>query len=639
MGLILKWLGLFAAVVALTLVGFALYGNFLVDYSLENLEMTLSVRDKGSAQASTVGNRVYQKIVEDMALEEAAKPDMDFKSLALLDLASRSLENTLVDAGHERAKLYLTQTAQAKLAKRPLVLRILDGIYDQVQSWQRSVMKLITYLQNRLLGRTAGDKDTTYEASSLLLLSYAEEKEEKWQLEEAAELYRRFLKFYPGHGEVGFVQLSLAHNLIKQKKYREAELILRRLQLFYPGTEQAELATHLRRKIGHFRKRDEQIRELEELLPLHEGTLEGEQLKLKLGLQYLYGHSLDKAQETLKQLENASDSGIRQRAKFYIGWIYKLQSQFDQGAKIMLELMEQEDLGSEFSLGLNAQLADIYHQKNDPATAVDFYRELSQKADAGSGQAWAVMAAAEQAGIQAGSLNNSAEAEANLKRLQELLPGYEGQDGLRNALRVFEGDNSRDNGFIDLKAGRLREALDLFKQRLNDKPSDAWANSGLALAYLMLTDLGQARHYAEEGYRLRGDDFTASVLGYVLGYTGHVDESMALFYTALAKNPSYIPARFNLAYMLIVRKKYEQALEHLRVLEKRLESRGDILYAKVLNNMGLTMWWLGDREQAVRQFERALEVKPGFADAVRNLEQIGQGIGAQVASGGTNAQL
>ena len=117
-----------------------------------------------------------------------------------------------MNASHERAKLYLTQTARTKLAKRPLLLRVLDRMYEQVQSWQRSFMKLINYLQSRMLGQTAGDTDSTYDASSLLLLSYADEKEEKWQLEEAADLYRRFLKFYPGHREAGFVEVSLAHN-------------------------------------------------------------------------------------------------------------------------------------------------------------------------------------------------------------------------------------------------------------------------------------------------------------------------------------------------------------------------------------------------------------------------------------------
>lgn len=633
MSRLFRLLFLVGGLILVVVAGFSLYSHFLVDYSLESLEFALSATDKKAESTSRMGTNVYRNLLKDLALEEVSEDSSEVKNLAMLELAARSFDETSDRAGNQRAKLYLRQTADSKTPERQQVLRWLDETYRYLRNMFYQLMKFIHYVRQQVSSET----EVPLDVSSYLLLSQAEEKEKKWQLTEASDLYRRFLEFYPEHPDHSFVTISLAHILMKQKKYHEAERLLRGLVVGNTGVEEYQIATALLKKIDGFKKREDQIKEMENMLLSSPEGKEADTLRLKLALDYLYSYSVDRAQELLRDLQKSEDHSIRVKAKFYLGWIYKLQTQYDQGAKVLLELSAEKGLEKDMGLGVEAQLADIYYQQNDSEKSLEHYQNITRGAKApqdassqkASQEAWSALADSEQAVIYYFDLGDREKAQESLNRLSGNLPEYAELTDLKSALKDAAAMDLRDLAFAQLKKGRVYESLDLFKKKMKQDPNDGWTHSGLASVYVLLTDLYLAEEVALQGYSVKPDQYTTSVLGYVRAYKGQFDESIELYKRALEMDPEYIPAKFNLSCVYLTQKKHEEARVILEELEVTFRDYKNIMKAKILNNKGYALWWLGDKEQAKRSFKEALETTPNFKDAQINLNYVLTGQGPQ----------
>ena len=140
-------------------------------------------------------------------------------------------------------------------------------------------------------------------------------------------------------------------------------------------------------------------------------------------------------------------------------------------------------------------------------------------------------------------------------------------------------------------------------------------------------DQARAREFAERGYELGPDQYTTSVLAWILTYLRQREEAIHLYRSALEFDPdgSYIPAEYNLAYLFLLDKRYREALDLLAALEMSFQGHTNIMRSKILNNMGYALWWLGDREKAKARFLEALRVTPDFEDAQKNLDAIRRG--------------
>lgn len=633
MSKLFRLLCLIGALIGTVVVGFSLYSHFLVDYSLESLEFALSATDKKPDASSRVGTNVYRNLLKDLALEEVSGDSSEVKNLAMLELAARSFDETADRAGNQRAKLYLQQTADSKSPERQQVLKWLDEAYRYLRNMFYQLLKFVHYARQQISSETEAPLDV----SSYLLLSQAEEKEKKWQLIEASDLYRKFLEFYPEHPDHSFVTISLAHILMKQKKYHEAERLLRGLVVGSSGVEEYQIATTLLKKIDGFKKREDQIKELENLLLSRPEGKEADALRLKLALDYLYSYSIERAQELLRELQNAQDHSIRVKAKFYLGWIYKLQTQYDQGAKVLLELSEEKGLEKDMGLGVEAQLADIYYQQNDSERSLEHYQKISRGAagspDAisqkASQEAWSALADSEQAVIYYFDLGDRDKAQESLNRLSGSLPEYAELTDLKSALQDAAAMDLRDLAFSQLKKGRVYESLDLFKKKMKQEPNDGWTHSGLASVYVLLTDLYLAEAEAVQGYTVKPDQYTTSVLGYVRAYKSQFDESVELYKRALEMDPEYIPAKFNLSCVYLAQKNYEAARILLEELEVTFRDYQNIMKSKILNNKGYALWWLGEKTAAEKCFKEALRTTPDFKDSLINLNYVQTGQGPQ----------
>ena len=97
------------------------------------------------------------------------------------------------------------------------------------------------------------------------------------------------------------------------------------------------------------------------------------------------------------------------------------------------------------------------------------------------------------------------------------------------------------------------------------------------------------------------------------------EEAKKYYLVGIQIKPSYVPARFNLAWVLLELKSYKDANQLLEALENDQGRLPQVIQAKVLNNRGCALWGLGKREDAIFQFQEALRILPGLREAKNNL--------------------
>ncbi len=632
---LLKWGVAGCIILACLGAAFSLYAHFLVDYSLENLAFAISVTQKDPGMIPQSHQMVYESMVEDLILEEAAQTDVDFKSLVLLELASRSLDEAVERAGHVRGKIYLTEAMKDKANDRSRLLRTTDIGYNFLRRAYETFFSVIRYFKALIFKKD----EQPVELSSILLLSQAEEMEKVWDFDKAADLYKKYIKAYPDRPDTAFVIISLGRVLIKQKKWDEAAEWLRKVRRDYTGEEGGMVAQGLLNKIDTYKSREKEVARLEELLTLHQNTPLEESLQFRLGLTYLSIYSLNEAQGLFRKLKDASDNDIRQKAKFYLGWIYKLQSQYDRSAEVMLALLDEQTIAREMRLGLEAQLADIYYQKRDIETSLEYYEMLSGEARAGiierkaAMEAWVGLSEIEQGVVHTFNRGNPVEGSTHLLRAGELASAQD-LKLLQEQIDEDRGNNLRELAFKKLKAGQVSLAWELFKKYLVMNPEDAWTHSGLSTIHVLISDIRAAYDYAALGHQYQQDEYTTAVFAYVHGLLERYEESIELYEEAYAINKDYVSAHYNLAVMYMRTEQYEPALEHFELLEKQFKETKtrNTMLSKILNNMGFTLWQLERREEAIKRFEQAIEVTPTFVDAKRNLDDIAMGTPPQTVT-------
>jgi tetratricopeptide (TPR) repeat protein len=96
---------------------------------------------------------------------------------------------------------------------------------------------------------------------------------------------------------------------------------------------------------------------------------------------------------------------------------------------------------------------------------------------------------------------------------------------------------------------------------------------------------------------------------------GRKEEAIEEFRKALDIQPDYLPAKFNIAIALGDLEHFDEAIRILRdVIDK------DASIAEAYNSMGYVYYRKGDWENARKQFETAIDIKPGYQQARNSLD-------------------
>jgi tetratricopeptide (TPR) repeat protein len=111
-------------------------------------------------------------------------------------------------------------------------------------------------------------------------------------------------------------------------------------------------------------------------------------------------------------------------------------------------------------------------------------------------------------------------------------------------------------------------------------------------------------------------------LGVAYRKQGLYEQAVGMLEKALAVAPNDARAEANLAMVLAARQRFTEAFPHYEAALRLAPQESEVLlsYSNALSNYGAQMGQSGRHQDAIRYFERALEILPANDSAKKNLE-------------------
>ncbi|MDE0101454.1 MAG: tetratricopeptide repeat protein [Bryobacterales bacterium] len=194
----------------------------------------------------------------------------------------------------------------------------------------------------------------------------------------------------------------------------------------------------------------------------------------------------------------------------------------------------------------------------------------------------------------------------------------EAEDYLRRAHEARPNDPAAFHliGEVLRTAGRRDEAVASYREALRIDPEFAPAQVGIGAALLDGKRYDEALESLDLSFSSGADAATAATAHYLAGRTllelGRNDEAAAHFQRTIELDPDHAEALDHLALWRFGRQEYEQALALYRV-HADLAPDDPTVHA----NTGVTLYFLGRRDEALASLERALQLDPTHNTARR----------------------
>ena len=194
--------------------------------------------------------------------------------------------------------------------------------------------------------------------------------------------------------------------------------------------------------------------------------------------------------------------------------------------------------------------------------------------------------------------------------------------------------------------GRVDEAITYFEKAVEINPNCAVAHSNLGLVLVPKGRLDEAITHCRRALQIRPDMKETYVnLGNALVQKGALDEAMAQYQAALAIDSGYADAHNNLANALLASGKTSEAVaeyqEALRIRPDYADARNNLEIAlrrtgggndraravkpgsaEEHYNLGNALRQKGATDEAIAEYEKALQLNPDYAAAHNNLGTV-----------------
>jgi len=168
------------------------------------------------------------------------------------------------------------------------------------------------------------------------------------------------------------------------------------------------------------------------------------------------------------------------------------------------------------------------------------------------------------------------------------------------------------------RQGRLHDAVNYLTRCLEITAHDVDCRNNLANILFVLERLDEAVFHFRRILDEDPDNADAhSNLANVLAAQGLGDRALAHYADALKLDPDHVDAHYNCAALLARRQQVGEALSHLAEVIRIAPG-----HFKAYNYIGVLLARQGRYRTAGEFFKRALDVKPDYAEARHNLEQI-----------------
>ena len=167
------------------------------------------------------------------------------------------------------------------------------------------------------------------------------------------------------------------------------------------------------------------------------------------------------------------------------------------------------------------------------------------------------------------------------------------------------------------QAGIYRDTVTLFNHVVSLNPNARNAHRNLSIGLMNAGRLEEALAAARIAMEQRPDEARSySLLGRILGDLQRMEEAEENYHRCLELDPRNREALKYLATSYFNRKRHREALD---LYEKLAEIEPD--NAKTHNNIGATLYYLGQSEAAIRSFKQALSLNPTLEGARTGLEE------------------
>jgi predicted O-linked N-acetylglucosamine transferase (SPINDLY family) len=172
-----------------------------------------------------------------------------------------------------------------------------------------------------------------------------------------------------------------------------------------------------------------------------------------------------------------------------------------------------------------------------------------------------------------------------------------------------------DMALAQQQAGKLREAVGLYRQIIARQPRFAEVHNNLGNALKAMGRIGEAADAYRQALAIRRDiPQIHNNLGTVLHEQGAYEQAMTAYREALSLKAAYPEAHYNLGNTLQKLGRFAEAASSYREAIVHWPS-----YAEAHCNLGSAQSSLGHRDEAIAALRHAVWLRPNFPDAWSNL--------------------
>jgi tetratricopeptide (TPR) repeat protein len=166
-----------------------------------------------------------------------------------------------------------------------------------------------------------------------------------------------------------------------------------------------------------------------------------------------------------------------------------------------------------------------------------------------------------------------------------------------------------EDGNADYASGNYQDAIEAYSKAIELDPECVPTYLGRGITYLSLNEFKKALADCSKAVELDPNfDLSYGFRGLAYYRMREFERAMIDYSKAIELDPNEASTHDNLAYLLYDLDRVEEAVEHW---EKAVELRGDADYHA---GLGLGLWKMGEKERAVQEYCRALELDERYAD-------------------------
>ena len=625
---------------------FSIYNYFLLDNSIERIRTSLQQLSQATSLSEA---EAVTFLMQDLFVNEVSDSQVDLQRLVATEAFESAFTSPELNHRKHDVQFLLENLLSGHEKKRTPALLFFDRMIQYCYNRFYNLLQFGQYLMSKLQGRR--HFKTALEESQLNMLRQARELELKWQFADAASIYERFLKNYPDYEKRRLVHLNLASVFLRSGRYDDAERLLSEIPLTNAPTNEVKLISLLQKKKDQLkdlaREREGLEQRITRLRQNKTGPVLGQKRKeestvvtrlkraeteklptdlvsltFRLGVIHIHLFDLGSAKKSFQEVLGLNPSeDVEKQAMWVLGWIHLLENNFQEGRRLMTELLQKFPVGRYGEMSSFA-LAAISERSGDYLEAAKEFERLS---GATVSKDTSFLLKYRAGSVYLYDLKDLSNALRAFTQTQKLVPTPFLSNALSQVFPNIQG-NMREIAFQKLLQGDIKTAKEFFAQILKLNPEDAWGHCGYGVALYLDGEQEEGLKHVTQCRSLTKDPYTNSAVAYLNEKEGKTEEAILLYRDAIRERKDYTVALYNLGCLELQTDQADEAVEHLKEAKRQAERLGRYKppYA---NNLGLAYLHVGRVRDAESEFLAALQWDPNFPEAHYNLAKLYQGEG------------